>query len=187
MKSMRKILLLSILIFLGKVGYSQTKVVIVDGITKDPLPYTTIQSINTKEGFITNENGVLYESNNYNSSTGNYSVVSLSLQRYIINDYLGDFLVVKLPVAIYLSKFHIFSRTGVIERAPSLWKIYASNDNSTWIEITDASNTTTALTTSNYSLGFYEKLFTTLTTMYSCRVYLTTIYSTNALYTTTIY
>ena len=56
---MRKILLLSILIFLGKVGYSQTKVVIVDGITKDPLPYTTIQSINTKEGFITNENGFI--------------------------------------------------------------------------------------------------------------------------------
>ena len=42
--------ILSLLLFLF--GYSQTKVVIVDGITKDPLPYTTIQSLNKKEGFI---------------------------------------------------------------------------------------------------------------------------------------
>jgi hypothetical protein len=34
-------------------------VVIVDGITKDPLPFTTIQSLNKKEGFITDENGFI--------------------------------------------------------------------------------------------------------------------------------
>ena len=49
--------ILSLLLF--QIGYSQTKCIIVDGITKDPLPYTTIQSINTKEGFITNENGFI--------------------------------------------------------------------------------------------------------------------------------
>ncbi len=56
---MKKIILFSILLFLGMVGYSQTKLVIVDGLTKDPLPYTTIQSISKKEGFITNENGFI--------------------------------------------------------------------------------------------------------------------------------
>ena len=54
-----KIFLLSILMFFGMVGYSQTKVVIIDGRTKEPLPYTTIQSISKKEGFITNENGFI--------------------------------------------------------------------------------------------------------------------------------
>jgi hypothetical protein len=53
---MKKYILLSILLFWGMVGFSQTKVVIVDGITKDPLPYTIIQSINTIEGFITDDN-----------------------------------------------------------------------------------------------------------------------------------
>ena len=132
------------------------------------IRYLKTSIITKKElfNFITDEGGVQYENNNYNSNTGLYSLTGLQ-QRYIINNYFGDFLVVKLPVAIYLSKFHIFSRTGLIERAPSLWKLYASNDNSTWIEITDASNTTSALTTTNYSLGFYEKLFTTLTTAYS--------------------
>ena len=43
-------------------------------------------------------------------------------------------------IPIYLNKFHIYSKTGLIERAPSLWKLYASNDNDIWIEITDASS-----------------------------------------------
>ena len=33
---MKKIILLSILLFWGMVGFSQIKVVIVDGVTKDP-------------------------------------------------------------------------------------------------------------------------------------------------------
>jgi hypothetical protein len=53
---MKKLVLLSILLFWGMVGFSQIKVVIVDGVTKDPLPYTTIQSISKKEGFITDDN-----------------------------------------------------------------------------------------------------------------------------------
>ena len=56
---MKKLVLLSILLFWGMVGFSQIKVVIVDGVTKDPLPYTTIQSISKKEGFITDENGFI--------------------------------------------------------------------------------------------------------------------------------
>jgi hypothetical protein len=129
---------------------------------------TTIITKKELFNFITDEGGVQYEYNNYNSNTGLYSLTG-EQQRYIIkNDYFGDFLVVKLPIPIYLNKFHIFSKPGLVERAPSLWKLYASNDNSNWIEIIDASNTNTlsALTVSNYSLGFYEKLFTILNTSY---------------------
>ena len=49
--------ILSLLLF--QIGYSQTKCIIVDGITKEPLPFTTIQSLNKKEGFITDENGFI--------------------------------------------------------------------------------------------------------------------------------
>lgn len=55
---MKKILtILSLLLF--QFGYSQSKLIIVDGITKEPLPFTTIQSLNKKEGFITDENGLI--------------------------------------------------------------------------------------------------------------------------------
>ena len=56
---MKGLFLLSISVFLFICGYSQTKVIIVDGITKNPLPYTTIQSISKKEGFITDEYGFI--------------------------------------------------------------------------------------------------------------------------------
>ena len=53
---MKRLLILSIFIYFYLLGNSQSKLTIVDGVTKDPLPYTTIQSINKKEGFITDDN-----------------------------------------------------------------------------------------------------------------------------------
>ena len=56
---MKKILIASISILYCFLGLSQSKIVIVDGNTKEPLPFTTIQAINTKEGFITDQNGIV--------------------------------------------------------------------------------------------------------------------------------
>ena len=46
-------------LLLFQLGYSQSKLKIVDGITKEPLPFTTIQSLSKKEGFFTDENGFI--------------------------------------------------------------------------------------------------------------------------------
>jgi hypothetical protein len=59
MEHMKKVFLVSSFLFIVLFGNSQTKLLIVDGITKEPLPYTTIQSIHKKEGFITDENGFI--------------------------------------------------------------------------------------------------------------------------------
>jgi hypothetical protein len=95
---MRKILLLSILMFLGMVGYSQTKVVIVDGITKEPLPYTTIQSISKKEGFITNENGFIIL-NLSPTDTIHISYVGYKSINYVVGKITND-------------KIELFKETG---------------------------------------------------------------------------
>jgi hypothetical protein len=103
--------------------------------------------------FITNEVGSEYGSFNYNSTNGSY----LSNDRYIKNDYYGDFLVVKLPSQIIINRFRIYSRPSFVERAPSLLRLYGSIDNINWEEIPEGS-ITTALVVGNYSLGYYEKL-----------------------------
>ena len=95
---MSKIFLLSILMFLGIVGYSQTKVVIVDGLTKDPLPYTTIQSINKKEGFITDENGFILL-NLSPTDTIHISYVGYKSINYVVGKITND-------------KIELFKETG---------------------------------------------------------------------------
>lgn len=103
---------------------------------------------------ITNDVGSEFGSFNYNSSTGYY----LSTDRYIKNDYYGDFLIIKLASKIILNRIRIYSRPSFVERAPSLFKLYGSLDNFIWEEITDFS-INTPLTTDNYSLGYFEKVF----------------------------
>ena len=103
--------------------------------------------------FEKNEVGSEFGSFNYNSSTGDY----LSTDRYIKNDYYGDFLVVKLPTEIILNKYRIYSRPSFVERAPSLLRLYGSTNNINWEEINEGS-ITSALVVGNYSSGFYEKI-----------------------------
>jgi len=90
----------------------------------------------------------------YNATTGNY----LTTNRYI-NNYYGDWLIIKIPNPIYITKYRIYNKPSFIENAPSLFKIFASTDGIIYDEISEASNNTTALTTSNYSTGYYEKTF----------------------------
>ena len=95
---MKGLFLLSISVFLFICGYSQTKVIIVDGITKDPLPYTTIQSISKKEGFITDENGFI--------------VLNLSQTDTIHISYVGYKSINYLVGKITNDKIELFKETG---------------------------------------------------------------------------
>jgi hypothetical protein len=73
----------------------------------------------------------------YNSGTGSY----------IGNDtldgsYYGDFVVLKMPQQISLTRYRIYQFTDTPTKAPSLWKVFGSNDGNTFTEITTASQTT---------------------------------------------
>jgi hypothetical protein len=93
---------------------------------------------------------------NYNAVDGNY----LGLN-FIKNYYFGDWIIIKLPTPITLSKFIFWGRFGLISRSPSLWKCYGSNDGITFTEIDEASNSTTALINTDYpSLKYQKSLFT---------------------------
>lgn len=97
--------------------------------------------------------------NQYNSGTGNYQSAN-----YIKNDYYGDWIIIKLPQSIMLTRYRIYQRSDFLTKAPAEWKVYGSNDGITFTEITEASQTTRL---SSYTSGFYEKtLATTFTTQY---------------------
>ncbi len=88
--------ILSLLVFQN--GNSQIKCVIVDGITKEPLPYTTIQSINKKEGFITDENGFI-QLNLSQTDTIHISYVGYKSINYVVGKIIND-------------KIELFKETG---------------------------------------------------------------------------
>jgi hypothetical protein len=122
-----------------------------------------LKSTTKKELFnlITNDYISPFKSFQYNISTGNY----LTTNRYI-NNYYGDWIIIKKPYAIYLTKYRIYNNPSFIQRAPSLFKIFASTDGSIYDEIINASNNTTALTTSSYSSGYFEKIVNYFTKPY---------------------
>jgi len=102
--------------------------------------------------------------NQFNSSTGYYNYPSVS--NYIVNNFLGDWIVIKLPFPILLTKFRFYARTNIKTRAPSLWNCHVSNDGINWIELQQASNLSvpSALTINDYLNGYYEKLLNTSST-----------------------
>ncbi len=94
---MKNLLFISFIFFVNS-GYSQTRFVIVDGVTKDPLPYTTIQSINKKEGFITDENGFILL-NLSQTDTIHISYVGYKSINYVVGKITND-------------KIELFKETG---------------------------------------------------------------------------
>jgi hypothetical protein len=62
----------------------------------------------------------------------------------IVDGYKGDWFKIKLPVAINLTKIIIRSYRNLLDRLPGDFKIYGSNNETTWdeiIHITDATHT----------------------------------------------
>ena len=85
----------------------------------------------------------------YNSGTGNYQG-----DNSIDNVYFGDWIILKLPQPILLTRYRIYQRSDFLTKAPAEWKVYGSNDGITFIEITEASQTTRL---TSYTGGYYEK------------------------------
>ena len=73
-----------------------------------------------------------------------------NLSNFIVDGYIGDWVIIKLPNPIILTKINFIARSGDENRAPGEWKCYGSNDGSTFIEIIEASNST-RLSTTNYT------------------------------------
>jgi len=56
-----------------------------------------------------------------------------NLNNYIVSDYKGDWVKIKLPYAITLTKYGFQQRPGSFEnKAPGKYKIYGSNDDTNW-------------------------------------------------------
>jgi hypothetical protein len=85
---------------------------------------------------------------------------------YIVSEYTGEWIIIKLINPIILTKFRFWTRSDIPSRSPSLWRCYGSNDGITFTEIKEASNDTTSLTLDNYPSNVYEKLLTTFNIPY---------------------
>ena len=97
----------------------------------------------------------------YNSGTGNYVA-----DNSIDNVYYGDWVIIKMPNQILLTRYRIYRNTSFTERAPAEWKIYGSNDGITFTEITEASQMS-RLISLNYTNNYYDKtLANTFTIQY---------------------
>jgi hypothetical protein len=103
-----------------------------------------------------NYNGVW--GNNYNGSTGIYN--NLNNSTYIINDYKGDWIIIKLPLSIVLSRFRFYKYSSSISNNPSLWRCYGSTDGNTFTIINEATNDiiSYSLNSNDYNNGYYEKI-----------------------------
>ena len=93
----------------------------------------------------------------YSSGTGDY------LGNDKINNYYGDWVIIKMPQEILLSRYRIYQRTDAPTKAPSLWKVFGSKDGITFTEITQASQTTRL---TSYTNNYYEKTLASFTTLY---------------------
>jgi len=88
--------------------------------------------------------------------TGNYTQPNgtYNLNHNIVSGYNGDWLKIKFPVAINITRYAFQIRGGSLSRAPGNFKIYGSNDEINWVELTHGTNPT-------YVNGLYETTITT--------------------------
>jgi hypothetical protein len=97
----------------------------------------------------------------YNSGTGNYQG-----DNSIDNIYYGDWVILKMPQPIMLTRYRIYQNTQFPNRSPSEWKVYGSNDGITFTPIAEA-HQLTRLLASDYTFYYYNKaLAATFTTQY---------------------
>ena len=72
-----------------------------------------------------NANTRTYNDSNFNDNGGKFSTFT----------YKGDWIYIKFPVYINLTKFKFLARTNHLFCAPGDFKIYGSNDETNWIEL----------------------------------------------------
>ena len=69
-------------------------------------------------------------------TTSNGGIFLDTLTDHIVSGYNGDWLKIKFPVAINLTRYTFKERPNLAWRAPRDFKIYGSNDEINWIELT---------------------------------------------------
>ena len=82
--------------------------------------------------------------NGYVVTTGNVNGLNASYFQDIT--YKGDWIAIKLPLPVILTGYTLTQNSAYLDRAPALWRIYASMDGTTWTLI--QSQTTGATYTS---------------------------------------
>jgi hypothetical protein len=73
-------------------------------------------------------------------TTSNGGIFLDTLTDHIVSGYNGDWLKIKFPVAINLTRYTFKERQNLAQRAPRDFKIYGSNDEINWIELTHETN-----------------------------------------------
>jgi hypothetical protein len=162
--------------FLGKTVYAETIILNTTDITYGSGDYIIYSSSSYSAvaanatrvhlfNYISNDGSGHWAANQYNSADGFYNNVN---NNFIKNDYLGDWLVIKLPNPIILTRYRFYGRGTLESRSPGLWKFYGSTDGVSFNEIPEAHNDITKITNTYYSTnGFYEKtLASTFNTSY---------------------
>ena len=97
--------------------------------------------------------GAYWGYNNYNTING-----TQRNNKYIKNDYYGEWSIIKFPFSFILTKYIISIQTNNLFRAPSLIRFYGSIDGIIWNVIQEA-EISTPLTSNDYSSsGIYEKI-----------------------------
>ena len=103
--------------------------------------YVTTQS-ESNDG---NRNG--YSAFNTSMNTGPHfngrytSAGVYNSDKYVVEGYLGDWIKVKMPVKIKLVRYGFRQRASYELRAPGQYKIYGSNDDTTWVELVHKKST----------------------------------------------
>jgi hypothetical protein len=83
---------------------------------------------------------------------------------YINASYTGDWVIIKMPQKIMLTKYGMYQDALNPLKAPAEWRVYGSTDGVNFIEIVEARQSTRL---TSYTSGFYEKtLASTFTTQY---------------------
>ena len=88
----------------------------------------------------------------YNTSF-NYVPTNIIAESFDDGSYYGEWLKIKLPIAIKLTKYSIKQRTGFSSNSPGKFKIYGSNNDIDWVLLID--RTSTNIT---YTNGLYTEL-----------------------------
>jgi len=142
----------------GNVGIGTTN----PGLYGNYTIYTTDTQQNKKFlfNYVINDDNSGSWGTNYTATSGTYIGTTNS-----INSYYGDWIIIKLPSTLILSRIRIYPFLTTFSRNPSLWKCFGSNDGSVFTEITFASNDTIGLSSGDYSNGYYEKIIPELFTI----------------------
>ena len=106
--------------------------------------------------YVLNDTTPNFGGNRYIIPSGNYNYPIYSNK--IIDGSFGDFVIIKLPSPIILTKFIFNIRSDIPEAGPSLWKCYGSIDGVNYTEIKTGSNDVNALNISSYTDSKFEKI-----------------------------